>query len=80
MIYQTLGIKYMSSKNYDDYEITSHFSTSIYLDVLQVVKSVQKSLKAAETLSTSRKKQIEYKHSFFKMWKKIGKYGQVGEK
>ena len=80
MIYQTLGIKYMSSKNYDDYEITSHFATSIYLDVLQVVKSVQKSLKAAETLSTSRKKQIEYKHSFFKMWKKIGKYGQVGEK
>lgn len=79
MVYQTLGIRYIASKNYDDYEITPHFATSIYIDVLQVVKSVQKSLVAPDNLTSSTNKKLDYKYSFFKMWKKIGKYGQVGE-
>ena len=79
MVYQTLGIRYIASKNYDDYEITPHFATSIYIDVLQVVKSVQKSLVAPDNLTSSTNKKLDYRYSFFKMWKKIGKYGQVGE-
>ena len=41
MIYEKMGIQYMISKDYDDFEITSYFQTCINVSILEVITIIK---------------------------------------
>jgi hypothetical protein len=81
MLYDTIGIKFVESRNSGDFEVIPHYLPYIQLDASEVVNMVQDMLQKEE-LSKDKNKlpsNIEFDYNFFKYWKIVGKFGASEE-
>jgi hypothetical protein len=72
IIYNNIGIKFIESKNSDDYAVTPHYKTYIHLDVKKLVKKVQDIRNKDKGKESMEHTIIEY--NFFKYWKNFGEF------
>jgi len=79
MIYQKLGIKYIASRNSDDYNFKYHYTPILNVDILYVVNEVQNIMSACKNLTETTSK-LDYKYNLFKKIKTHGTYGQTNER
>jgi hypothetical protein len=56
MIYEKMGIKYIASKNIDDYEITEYFSPYLHINMENILGKLCGMIEAGKKLSDTTKK------------------------